>query len=205
MNHRNLKIALASAALAVSGAAMADGPGWTYFQGQAGWGDAPDDGENTQYGASGSIQLFNMLHLGVTYTAGKFDATGIDDSDVDNWNIVFGSHVAVSDTADVFADVIFGNIDPDDLGDDSDYYGGRFGTRVMLTDRVEINGGAQAIYLDDSEGNSVNGFFGGRLAFGDNFSAGVTYTDDNIRFLEEDSLELDLRWTFGNPGWTGND
>jgi hypothetical protein len=125
MNHRNLKIALASAALAVSGAAMADGPGWTYFQGQAGWGDAPDDGENTQYGASGSIQLFNMLHLGGTYTAGKFDATGIDDSDVDNWNIVFGSHVAVSDTADVFADVIFGNIDPDDLGDDSDYYGGR--------------------------------------------------------------------------------
>jgi len=204
MNHRNLKIALASAALAVSGAAMADGPAWSFVQGQAGWGDCFDDCQNTRYGASGSVALFNAMHLALTFTTGKLDEAGADDVDVDVWEGRVGGHFGVSDNADVFAEARLGNVDAEGGGDE-DYYGGAFGVRVMLTDNVEVNGGAEALYADDSESNFVSGFIGGRYNFTDAFSFGVTYTDDNLRYLDQDSLDLDLRWSFADFGWLGND
>ena len=205
MNHRNLKIALASAALAVSGAAMADSPQWTYVQGQVGWGDSPDDGENSQYGGAFSLALFDAMQFGAQYTTGKFDGGGIDDADVDNWNVNIGLHTAVADNADIYADLIYGNIDPDSsIADDDDYYGGRFGFRYLPNDKLEIFGGVQAVKGDDSEATSVNGWGGGRLFITDAFSTGVTFTPDDIRHLEEDSLTIDIRFAFDDQSWLGN-
>lgn len=204
MNHSKLKIALASAALAVSGAAMAQSPQWSYFQGQAGWADSGNDGENTQYGAALSLQAFDILHFGGQFTTGKFDSALIDDSDVENWNIFFGFHTSLASNTDIFADAIFGNVDPDDLGDDDDYYGGRFGVRYIPIDQLEINGGVQAVYLDDDESNQVTGWVGGRVLINDSWSAGVTFTPDDFRHLEEDSLTIDIRFGFGDQSWLGN-
>lgn len=220
MNNRNLKIAVASAAVAFSAAAMADGPDWTFLQGQYGLGDSPSDGENTRYGVAGSAQLFDFAHLGGQFNAGTFDdgssGPGGIDTDVDVWQINVGGHVGVTDNADLYADVIFGNVDIDD-GEDGDYYGAAFGIRAMFTDNVELNGGMEVLQVDDeafgcgtsplddcSDSTETSLFIGGRYGFNENFSFGVMAVDDNIRFGLDDSITFDLRWAFGDQSWLGN-
>jgi len=212
MNHSK-KIALAAtAALAVSGAAMADNPSWTFVGLKGGIAESPTGGEETsnyRFGAEGSAELFNILHIGGEYTAGNIeadDAAGVQivDSDLDVWQIVFGSHVSVSDSADLYLHGIFGNVDLDD-GDDSDIYGGAVGARVMLTDRAEIGVGVEALEVDETSTQEISSFAGGRYSFTDLFSVGVEAKVDNARFFGENSIEADVRFSFGDPSWLGND
>lgn len=212
MMHRKLTIALAGAALAVSGAALAEGPAWTYLQGQYIQGDTPSDGSNDRAGIAGSAELFNILHLGGTWNTGDIEDSS-SDSDIDFWEINAGAHVGVSDSADVYAEAIFGNVDVDEA-DDGDYIGGAFGVRVMLTDNLELNGGAEVLQVDDEafgcSGSSCDDstetslFIGGRYNFTPNFSFGVEAVESNVRMFLEDSVGFDLRWAFGDQSWLGN-
>ncbi|MGI9331138.1 MAG: outer membrane beta-barrel protein [Gammaproteobacteria bacterium] len=211
MNHSKLKIALASAALAVSGAAMADQPSWTFVGLKGGLAESPSDGEETgnyRFGIEGSVALFNIMHLSGEYTAGNVEAedgNGVEiiDSDLDVWEIALGSHVSVSDNADLYLEGIFGNVDLDDL-DDSDIYGGAVGARVMLTDRAEINVGVEALEVDETSSQEISPFAGGRYSFTDLFSVGVEAKVDNARYLGENSLDVDVRFSFGDQSWLGN-
>lgn len=207
MNYRKSQLAIAMVALAVSGFAMADGPAWTYVQGQYRLADSESDGSNYQYGIGGSIGFAEVVHASAKYNLGNFEAGSSVDTDVDTWEIHAGAHFGVTDSADVYAEAIYGNVDIDDA-DDGDFYGGAFGVRAMLADSFEINGGIEAVQIDDEAfGCSGSGcddstetslFIGGRYAFTPNFSVGVTAVDDNVRHLLDDSVEFDLRWAFGD-------
>ena len=130
--------------------------------------------------------------------------TQIIDTDVDVWEIHAGSHVSVSDSADLYLEGIFGNIDIDE-SEDSNIYGGAAGARIMLTDRVELHTGVEALEIDETETQTISAFVGGRYNFTDLFSIGVEAVDDNARYLEENSFEVDIRLSFGDQSWLGND
>jgi hypothetical protein len=215
-NMNYFKIAMVSAALAVSGAAMAESPSWTSLQVQYGWGDSCSDCDNYAGGVAGSAQLFNFVHLGGTFTTGTNDGLTFNGSDVDVWQINLGGHQSVSDSTDVFADLIMGNVDVDDASD-GDFVGASFGVRSnAISDNFEILVGIDVAKVDDEafgcrgggceDSVETSAFVGGRYSFSDAVSFGVTYVDDNFRYDLADSFTVDLRWTFGAGGvsWLGN-
>lgn len=188
----SLLAVLALATLGFAGPAAAD-IDYTYVD--LAYHDIDFDGvAGDGFSLGGSYALGNTAYISGGYGTHGFDESGVS-FDATQLNIAFGGHWALSNTADWIAEA--GVIrDDSDLsisgfgsGEESDT--GFFlstGLRVMVTDRLELNGGLT--YADIYNDNSTAFGLGARYEFTDSFSVGFGYTTGD----DVDTITLGARF-----------
>ena len=208
---RTISMALwATAALAISGVAAAEGPAWTYVDGGYFRADNSSDDDTDGFRLGGSLGLADMGHVQLQYFSGTIgDGTGGgQDQDFDGYRIIGGLNPHVSDSTDAVLNLQYFDLTYDDFcgaGCDADLdgFGVGAGLRHMLTDKLEVSGIAwwnDGSFDPDVGGNDFDVSdssleLGGRYLFTDNLSVGVNFiTNDQI--TQGDSATLDVRWQF---------
>jgi hypothetical protein len=193
----------AVAALAFSGSALAEGPSWNYVEAYYALGDAAGNDDNDIVGLNGSIGMFGFLHGSLNWAVNSIDdEDNASVDDVDLWALRVGLHSDVTDSTDVYADLIYGEIAPDGTlpgltgnGEDQDTFGIATGVRSMIGEKLEL--AAEVSWVDqDDLGDSVQGQISGRYFWLDFMSTGLTYAIGS-GIGDEDYLGVDLRFSFG--------
>ena len=191
------KFILAMAGVAVSGAAVAQDPAWTYLDFGYQQGSVIGDADRDAYIASGSIGFADKYHIGAAYVDGTVPTSFNDDADFDGYEIWVGINPAITDTTDFVAQAIYSDLSADDDGPESDFYGARIGVRSMFTDVVELFGNVQWVDGDiDDIGDSddltqISVNVGGQYFFTDNLSLNIAanVSDDVVG-------QFGIRWSF---------
>jgi len=173
------KAILASAALAFSGAALADGPAWTYLD--LGVVATESAGDDTSKGlrASGSFGV-DLFHFSGSYAVIN-DAIPNDDYDV--FRIAAGIHPAITDSTDMVLELGYSSGSYDDASAEPDGIDLTAGVRSMITDSFELNAAAVLFYGSSDTGGDddlqdVGLRIGGQYFVTDNVSINVTATQD---------------------------
>ena len=158
-------------------------PGYTYVE--VGWIDFdPDSGVSDDGGyAEGGLTIFKNFHLVAAYE-------GVGDYTF--WNAGGGWHGLLGDKADVFAEILWNDVDVDSGGGSfsDDGYEVSGGVRWNVGKRLELKGAVN--YLDlDSGGDDTSFEAEAMFAFG-KFGVGANY-----EFGDSDVLRVFGRFTFG--------
>jgi hypothetical protein len=215
-------IALLSAAslLGAASANAAENLPWTFAEFGYTRVDGTEDFETEAFSVLGSIGFMNVLHAQLEYTDGESDSDFFsDDPDFDGFRVTAGAHPQISDNTQFRLDATYFDYDGGEgsFDFDSKGYGLGFGIRHAFSSKFE--GTAQAWYVEGD--TDSNGFFGnndqdfndtiiefqGRYNWTPNLSTGLTVSlnggfagvaaDDS-----SDSARFDVRWAFGNNGFS---
>jgi hypothetical protein len=162
--------------------AQEEAPQWSYVQ--AGWIDFnPDEGlSDDGWFAGGSMKLFKNFHLLAEY------------DDVGNytfWNAGGGWHGLLGEKADVFANIMWANIQVDDDDIDEDGYDLQAGVRWRLIKWLELLGQVNFVDYGSTGGDDTTVEIGAlfmfkRLGIGANWETG-----------DADTARAFVRFTFG--------
>jgi hypothetical protein len=156
--------------LLASGLALAqdEGPKWGYVEG--GWIDFdPDDGVSDDgWFAGASFGLGKNFHL-----LAEYDDIGA----YTFWNAGAGWHGLLGDKADLFAQVMWANIQVDEGDIDENGYDVEGGVRWRLIKWFELNGKVSWVDYGGDAGNDTTGqvgvlFYLGRIGIGANWETG---------------------------------
>lgn len=204
------KVALVAASAVVwSGAALAEGPNWTYIDAGFWQGSEIGDGDNDLLSLEGSIEVFDNYHIAVEYVDGSaaVPGTGDDDTDIDGWEVTVGGHPAMTDNTDFVFEAFYFDLSADDFDDgtgnvngpDTDGFGTRIGLRSMYTDQVELHGNIEWRDGDIDDVGDSNDLT--QLAVnvgGQYFFTNVEQLSANIEasISDDTSARFGLRWNF---------
>jgi hypothetical protein len=176
---KNFKLLLATAALAVSGSALA-GPSYTYAD--FGYLQA-DEGYIDAIAVSGSYAVTDQVHLLGSYIDGDDDGDSFD-----GYSVGVGYNMAMTDGMDLVARISYTEYDFD-FGDE-DFTAFEIGPRAMVTDNLELNGAIT--YTDYENDDEVTGIrVGGQLYF-DNISVGAQAEVDD----SDTEIGFNVRYTW---------
>lgn len=181
-----LRLAFVSLALlAPCGVILAqDAPKWSFVE--VGNIDFDPDGGSSDDGwyAAGSMRLFKNFHLKAEYD---------DAGDYTFWKVGGGWHGLLGEPADLFADILWNDVQVDSsTGDESDNgYVVSAGARFKVTQWFEFKTAVNWINLDEGddttlEGEALVALFKDHLGFGVNYETG-----------DADTLRLFARLSFG--------
>jgi hypothetical protein len=171
MSGRKLVVCLILLLVAPCVALAQEGPRWTYVE--AGFIDfSPDDlDDDDGYYGEGSLNIFRNFHLLVEY-----DSVG----DYTFWSAGGGWHGLLGETSDLFAEILWQDVDVDtaagDISDDG--YEGSVGIRWSTLKWLELKGQVNYVDLSDGgsdttiEGEAMVKLLNGRLGLGLNYEAG---------------------------------
>jgi hypothetical protein len=170
------------ALLVASGIASAQVvPKWTYVE--AGFTDFnPDEGASDDgwYG-KGSLSLFNNFHILAQYN---------DVGDYDWWNAGVGWHGLLGEPADLFAEVLWTDVDIGDQSDDGYELSG--GVRWRLGEIFEVKGAVNWTDLDEGGDDTTVEAEGLIWLLDDRLGLGLSY-----EVGDSDTARLFARWAFG--------
>lgn len=221
------KLALiAAAAVAWSGAALADGPDWTYIDVSYLRGDSGDE-ESDGFSIKGSVEFADKYVLGLAYYDGEvgifdFDSDVSDNVDFDGYTVEFGVRPALSDTIDLVVDLGYFDLEQDGdiagFGNDNgvDGYLTNVGVRAQILDNVDVWAIATGYFgeADCDSSFASDEFcvaFGQVAQDGDDFTemaaqiggqyqwterAGVTINHTIDGLFGEDLTQFGIRYTF---------
>jgi hypothetical protein len=158
-------------------------PKWSYIE--AGYVDFdPDSGlSDDGWFAGGSLNILKNFHLLAEYN---------DIGDYTLWNAGIGWHGLFGDPGDLFAQVVWNDVEVDSSSFSDDGYGASAGVRWMLVDWFEVKGQINWIDLDQSgsdtttEVGALFSFLKNRFAFGAEYETG-----------DADTLRAFFRINFG--------
>jgi hypothetical protein len=167
---KTFKLLLATAALAVSGSALA-GPSYTYAD--FSYSEALF-GTTDAIAVSGSYAVTDQIHLLGSYVDGETDLL----SDFDGYSVGVGYNRAMTDNMDLVFRVGYADIDVD-LAGSSDVITFEVGPRAMVTDDLELNAAVTYVDSDDLDASLAGLRVGGQLYF-DNISVGATVETNEI-------------------------
>jgi hypothetical protein len=194
---KNAMIVLAS--LAVSGAALAEGPSWTYGDISYWRADSVGDDEAEAYVLEGSFGFADKFHAQGTYLDGEQA-----DQDFDGYRIKVGINPAVTDNTDFVFQVGYLDITQETGGNDIDVdgYSLTTGLRSMLADTVELFAYVNVDIADldfndgssDEDATEVSAIVGGQYFFTDNVSLSLRY--ENGGLLADDAVQFGARYSF---------
>jgi len=161
--------ALLAASLALP--ALAEGPRYTY--GELGYQrvdfDNFSEDEDAGY-LSGSLGLNDRLFLFGDGSYGTIDVSG-SDIDVTTIDAGLGMHLPLNDKVDFVASVAYVYVDVDsnrfNNSQNDDGYALRGGLRAMVTPKLELNGGATYVDVDD---DNTSAYFGAVYSFTEAFA-----------------------------------
>jgi len=161
--------------------AQDEAPKWSYVE--AGWIDFnPDEGlSDDGWFAGGSMKLFKNFHLLAEYD---------DIGDYTFWNAGGGWHGLLGEKADVFAQVMWANVQVDDDDIDEDGYDVQAGVRWRLIKWLELLGQVNWVDYGDA-GDDTTGQIGAlftfkRIGIGANWETG-----------DADTARAFVRFSFG--------
>ena len=206
---RNLmkKAMIVVASMAFSGAAVAEGPAWTYVDGGLIFTDSAGEDTSTGGAITGSFG-FDLFHVNARYLDVSDVATDVDFSAA---RIGAGIHPAITDSTDLVVEIGYtdaeidlpsgtGFSDPEPSGVDL-----QFGVRSMLADNLELNATVLFFYGDtdtpgDDDLQETGLRIGGQYFFTDNFSVNASATQgwlaDNGNLESGDSIQVGGRFSF---------
>ncbi len=216
--HQVFKVGGLAAALAFSGAALAEGPQWTY--GQIGYWAADSveaggvGGDVDAFDIRGSLGFADIGHGQLRYFDGSSEIGGGDpDFDFDGFELRGGVHPAINETTDFVAELFYIDADGDDgtAGSDGelDGFGVTTGVRQVWNEVFEWHAliswsdlDVNVAGLPDGEVTDFGAQIGGRWHFNQNFSAGLSLAINDVlagavSVLGGDSATFDLRYSFG--------
>lgn len=198
------KALLATAALAIPGVTLAEGPAWTY--GQVGYlrADSVEDATDA-FNIKGSLGFADNFHFQAEYIDGDI---GYDsDVDFDGYTLTLGANPSVGDSTDAMFGIRYFDLTYDDGPDDIDVdgFGVGVGLRHMFAENVELSASAWwnegegdlSGLDDDADVSDISLELGGRYFFNDNISAGVTVITNDTKALG-DSATIDVRYQFAD-------
>lgn len=180
--------------LAFSTTAVAEGPNWTFIQGdwlQIEIDDPSGDADGDGFGIGGSFEVGDSFHILASYGSADLDF-GID---FDQFTIGGGWHTGLTENTDFFANLAYTRLEASALGVsvDDDGFAAQIGVRGMASPSVELSAAITQTELDDS-GGDTSFSAGGWYHFNDSFAVGLeAETGDDVTVWG-----LGFRAYFGN-------
>ena len=176
------KAMIVVASMAFSGAAVAEGPAWTFVDAGVVFFDSGDD-QTTGAELTGSFGL-DMFHFNGSYQTVQDVEVGYGDGedDFEAFRVGAGIHPAVTDNTDAVLELGYTSAGFDDGDADPDGFDVTLGVRSMVADQLELSA-ATVLTLGDTDTDSgdfqdTTIVLGGQYFFTDNISLSVEATDD---------------------------
>jgi hypothetical protein len=170
------------------------------------------DEQTDAFVLNGSLGILDNWHAQLSYIDGSLADSGFADSnDFDGYNIVVGAHPAINEKSQLVVNAMYFDTSYEASGFggndiDRDGYGFGVGVRTNVTDKVEAS--AIAYWSDasfdedfstsDTDATEVSIIFSGRYNWTPSISTGAAINiSDPVVGGSENSMLLDVRWTFG--------
>jgi|GEM_PF-2577185 len=206
-----IKLVLATAALAVSCAAIA-GPSYTYVDAGITLADGFGDNSETEgLALRGSFGFADIFHVGGGYGQGDLDGGKSESGfDVTSYNLYFGVNPAITENMDLVSRIGYAKSELDADGFNDLELSGLWlevGPRAMVSEKLELNAAVTLFTGEVEETSGCGGScdkddlneFGFRVGaeyyFTPAFSVGL---DSEVKGLFGDAVNIHGRWSFGN-------
>ena len=101
----------------------------------------------------GGLELLGSLELPLNFFAQASISRQSDDADLDQYRLGAGYHLPIGDKVMAYGLLSYARTEVDDTGDDFDDNGvaGEVGARVLASPKLEMNGAAKWVNVDDND------------------------------------------------------